>query len=83
VTVKSHPDYRTAFERRAEALAEIVAAAQDAGEIRADLPSRLIVQMLLGLVSDASYEEVIASGQIQLSEVIGAITQVFFTGLGR
>ena len=55
--VKAHPDYRRAFERRADTLAQIVAAAQSAGEIRADLPSRLIVQMLLGLVSAASYEE--------------------------
>jgi AcrR family transcriptional regulator len=81
VTVKSHPEYLLAFERRAAALAEIVAAAQAAGELRADLPSRLIVQMLLGLVSDASYEGLIADGQTTLTEVIDATTELFFRGL--
>lgn len=81
VTVKSHPEYLLAFERRAAALAEIVAAAQAAGELRADLPSRLIVQMLLGLVSDASYEGLIADGQTTLTEVIDATTDIFFRGL--
>ena len=81
MTVKSRPEYQLAFERRAAALAEIVEAAQDAGELRADLPSRLIVQMLLGLVSDASYEGLVAEGRTTLPEVTDAIIHVFFTGL--
>ncbi len=79
--LKSHPDYQRAFERRADTLAQIVQSAQAAGEVRADLPSRLIVQMLLGLVSDASYEGLVASGQATPGQVAGAITDVFFTGL--
>jgi AcrR family transcriptional regulator len=81
MSVKSHPEYQRAFERRASALAQIVEAAQKAGEIRADLPSQLIVQMLLGLVSNASYEELIAAGQTTPTEVTEAIIDVFFTGL--
>jgi TetR/AcrR family transcriptional regulator, regulator of autoinduction and epiphytic fitness len=81
MTVKSHPDYQLAFERRAAALDEIVAAAQADGELRADLPSRLIVQMLLGLVSDASYEGLIADGRTTLAQATDAIIDVFFTGL--
>ena len=81
ITVKSHPDYLRAFERRATALAQIVEAAQASGEIRADLPSRLIVQMLLGLVSDASYEGLIDAGLTAPAQVTDAIIQVFFTGL--
>ncbi len=81
MTVKSHPEYQRAFERRAAALAQVVEAAQDAGELRADLPSRLIVQMLLGLVSDAAYEGLIAAGQTTLPEVTEAILDIFFTGL--
>jgi AcrR family transcriptional regulator len=81
MTVKSHPDYQRAFEKRASALAQIVAQAQRASEIRTDLPSRLIVQMLLGLVSDASYEGLIADEQTTLPQVIDAIVEVFFTGL--
>jgi AcrR family transcriptional regulator len=79
--VKAHPDYRRAFERRADTLAQIVAAAQAAGEIRADLPSRLIVQMLLGMVSDASYEGIVAAGQATPTEIADAIVDVFFKGL--
>ena len=81
MSVKAHPEYQRAFERRASALAQIVEEAQAAGELRADLPSRLIVQMLLGLVSNASYEDLIAAGQTTLSEVADAIIAVFFTGL--
>ena len=81
MSVKSHPEYQRAYERRAAALAQIVEAAQKAGELRADLPSRLIVQMLLGLVSNASYEELIAAGQTTSVEVTAAIISVFFTGL--
>ncbi len=81
MTVKSHPDYRRAFEQRAEVLSQIVASAQEAGEIRADLLPRLIVQMLLGLVSDASYEDLITTGQTTLPEVTAAIIDIFFAGL--
>ncbi len=79
--VKSHPDYRRAFERRAAALAQIVAGAQRAGELRDDLPPGLIVQMLLGLVSDASYEGLIAGGQATPTGVVDAVVDVFFAGL--
>jgi len=70
-----------ALERRIAALAEIVEQGQEAGEFRADLPSRLIVQMLFGLVSNASYEELIAAGQTTPSQVTEAVTDIFFTGL--
>ena len=62
-------------------LAQIVESAQAAGELRPDLPSRLIVQMLLGLISDASYEGLVAAGQATPTQVAEAITDVFFTGL--
>lgn len=81
MSVKSHPEYQRASERRMSALAQIVKAAQEAGELRADLPSGLIVQMLLGLVSNTAYEELIAAGQTTLPEVAEAVISVFFTGL--
>ncbi|MGI4791646.1 MAG: TetR/AcrR family transcriptional regulator [Janthinobacterium lividum] len=81
MTIKSHPDYQRAFERRTAALAEIVEAGQEAGEIRADLLSRLIVYMMIGLMADASYEDLITAGQTTLTAVSEAIIDVFFTGL--
>jgi len=81
VSVKAHPDYRRAFERRASALAEIVASAQSDGDLRPDLPSRLIVQMLLGLVSDASYEGLVAADLVTPAVVAETIVDVFFQGL--
>ena len=80
ISLKSHPEYLLALEKRAAALARIVEAAQEAGAIRADLPSRLIVQMLFGLVS-ASYEELIAAGQTTPAQVADATRDVFFAGL--
>lgn len=81
MSVKAHPDYQRAFERRASALETIVAAAQEAGELRADLPPRLLVQMLSGLISSASYEDLIAAGETTLPEVTEAVLSVFFAGL--
>ncbi len=81
MSIKSHPDYRRAAERRTFALAQIVSAAQEAGELRADLPPHLIVRMLLGLVADTSYEDLIATGQTTLPEVAETVIAVFFTGL--
>ena len=78
--LKAHPDYRRAFERRADALAQVVAAAQAAGELRADLPSRLIVQMLLGLISSASHEDQALTEQAAPALVTEAIVEVFFSG---
>ncbi len=80
MSVKSHPEYLRVFERRAAALAGIVEKAQEAGELRADLPSRLLVQMLFGLVS-VSYEELIAAGQTTPAQVADATSDVFFAGL--
>lgn len=80
MSIKQHPDYRRAHERRTAALAEIVEAGQEAGELRADLPSRLIVQMLSGLVS-ASCEDLIATGQTTPAQVACAVTEVFINGL--
>ena len=81
MSVKAHPDYQRAFERRASALEVIVAAAQESGELRADLPPRLLVQMLSGLISSASYEDLITAGETTLPEVTEAVLSVFFTGL--
>jgi AcrR family transcriptional regulator len=79
--LKAHPDYKRAFEQRAAALARMVEAAQSAGELRADLPSALIVQMLLGLVSEPSYESLIAAGTASHAAVTDAVLDVFFQGL--
>ncbi len=79
--LKSHPDYLAAFEQRAAALARIVEDAQAQGELRAGLPPRLVVQMLLGLVSDAHYEDLIATGQASSAAVVDAVVTTFFRGL--
>ena len=81
VPVRAHPDYRRAFEQRAEALQEIVEAAQAGGEIRADTPSRLVVQMLLGLICEGQYEDLIATGTTSAEEVTQHIVDVFFAGV--
>lgn len=79
--IKAHPIYREAFERRASAIEEIVVAAQRAGQLRRDLNSRLVVQMLLGLVSDASYEGLISDGLATPEEVTESVIDLFFKGL--
>lgn len=79
--VKAHPDYKRAFEQRAAALARLVKAAQDSGELRTDLPAPVIVQMLLGLVSDASYEGLVAAGTVSPSDIANTVIDVLFKGL--
>lgn len=79
--LKSRPEYRSAFARRAEAIRRIVEDARAMGEIRQDLSDGLIVQMLFGLVSDANYEELIASGEASAEEVADAVVDLFFRGI--
>ena len=81
IPIRAHEDYRAAFERRAEVILRIVEAAQQAGEVCATLPSRVIVQMLLGLVCEAQYEHLIADGHSTPSEVTDVVVQVFFNGV--
>ena len=79
--IKSHPDYKDAFSRRAKVLETLVLAAQESGDIRSDISSKLVVQMLLGLVSDASYEDLIAEDSATVHDVIRTVVDLFFNGL--
>lgn len=79
--LKAHPDCQRALERRTVALAGIVEEAQAQGELRADLPPRLIVQMLLGLISDAHYEDLIIVDQTSPATIVDAVVTTFFRGL--
>lgn len=81
VPIKARPEYRRAFERRAAAITEIVDAAQQAGEIDVKLPGGLIVQMLLGLVVGAEYEELVASGEVSSADITERVVSVFFRGI--
>jgi len=79
--IKAHPEYRRAFIQRTEAINGIVKAAQSAREINTSLPSALIVQMLLGLVVGAEYEELIAASVISPADVTEMVVAAFFQGV--
>lgn len=79
--LKSRPECRSAFARRAEAIETIVADGQAAGDIRRDLPAGLIVQMLLGLMAETNYEELIAAGGASPEEIADAVIDLFFQGI--
>jgi AcrR family transcriptional regulator len=81
ISVKSHPEYLRAFERRSVVLADIVREAQTSGDIRNDLSPRLVIQMMLGLISDASYENLVATGETERTKLADIIIDVFFSGL--
>lgn len=78
--LKSHPEYRSAFAERTQAVEEMVADAQAAGQVRQDLPPALIAQMLFGLVSD-NYDGLIAAGQASPETVADAVVDMFLRGI--
>jgi AcrR family transcriptional regulator len=78
---KARPEYLVAFDRRFKALEDIVCQAQATKEIRTDIPSAIIVQMLLNLVADAQYEQLIAAGVVTPEEIVHSIFSSFFKGL--
>ncbi len=81
IPLKAHPDCRAVFGRRARVIAEIVEASQSAGEVSAQFPSAVIVQMLLAAVGDANYEEVVSSGMATQGQVIECVVELFLNGL--
>jgi AcrR family transcriptional regulator len=79
--VKARPEYRQAFDRRSAALAEIVAEAQDSGDIDPSMPAALIVHMLLALACEPGYEDLIESGKATAAELVENITATFLRGI--
>jgi AcrR family transcriptional regulator len=79
--IKSRPEYRAAFDLRAAALQQIVAQAQSDGGIRNDVPSAIVVQMLLSLVTETNYEELISTNGITPDQIVDSVLNTFFHGL--
>jgi AcrR family transcriptional regulator len=79
--LKSHPDYLCAFDRRTNAIAEIIEDAQRDGDIAPELASKVIVQILLAQVCDANYETLVDSGQSTVSQIVESVTTHFLRGI--
>ena len=79
--IKQHPLYIAQYNRMVLALTSLVEEAKTAGDIRADLPTQIVVRTLLSLVRDADYEDLVLSGETTLGELSGLLAQIFFKGI--
>ncbi|BDI30340.1 hypothetical protein CCAX7_23910 [Capsulimonas corticalis] len=81
--IKASPEYREAFDRRARAIQDIADAAVEAGQIQQGLSSAMVVQILLALVCDPSYEEMVDAGKATPAEVAESVALFFRRGVER
>ncbi|MCW3062547.1 MAG: transcriptional regulator, TetR family [Capsulimonas sp.] len=81
--VKASPEYREAFDRRARAIQEIADAAIEAGQIEPGLSSAMVVQVLLALICDPSYEQLVDSGKATPEEIASSVALFFRRGVER
>ena len=81
--IKANPEYREAFDRRARVIQEVADAAIEAGQIETGLSSAMVVQVLLALVCDPSYEDLVDSGKATPAEVADSVARFFRRGVER
>ena len=79
--VESHPDFIQEFEHLRTEIEGLFAAAQEAGQVKAGLPGRLLAQMLFTLMHGDKYDEMIAGGQTSAAEITETLITVFFDGI--
>ncbi len=79
--IKSRPEYLAVYERRSALIREIVEDAQDAGDVNRALPSALVVEMLIGFMGSAHYEDLIDAGEVTREQVIESIVATFLNGV--
>lgn len=79
--LKTHPDYVAVAGRRIDAIAEIVEAAQEVGEIDAAIPPKLLAQVIFNVVCTPEYDDLLARGEATLSDVEETVLTVIFRGV--
>ena len=80
---KSHPDYQRAAGRKIDAIADIVEAAQQMGDIDASMPPRLLAQMMFTVVCAPEYDDLIARGDANPKDIEETLVTMFFDGVRR
>jgi len=78
---KSHPDYQRAAGRKIDAIADIVEAAQQMGDIDAAMPPRLLAQMMFTVVCAPEYDDLIARGDAKVEDIEETLVKMFFDGV--
>lgn len=79
-TVMRHPLYQEQLHRLIAHLVELVEAAKVEGDIRSDLPTSVIVRMVVSIFR-SNYEEQISGDEPTPAEVSAAIVSVLFDGI--
>ena len=78
---KSHPDYQRAAGRKIDAIADIVAAAQQAGDVDSAMPPRLLAQMMFTVVCAPEYDDLVARGDARVNDIEKTLVRMFFEGI--
>ena len=80
---KSHPDYQRAAGRKIDAIADIIVAAQQTGDIDVTMRPRLLAQMMFTVVCAPEYDDLIARGDANPRDIEETLVTMFFNGVRR
>lgn len=80
-SVVQHPLFQEQRDRMTAALAGLVDAAKEAGDIDARFPTSIVVHMLMCAVREASYGDVLERSRYSLPELSSLLVAMLFDGL--
>jgi len=78
---RSHPAYVAAAARRVQAVTDIIAAGQAAGDIDSASSPKLLAHMLFNLACAPDYDAVIAEGDATPRQIAETVLRVFLGGI--
>lgn len=79
--VSRHPLFQARRDRLVAAFGELVDAAKADGDLRTEIPTRVVVQAMLSLVRDFDYAELMASGHVSADSLSRELISIFLDGV--
>lgn len=79
--LKRHPLYQAQHEHMVELIRAMVDEAKADGSIKQNIPTPIIIQMILSNIREASYGDLITGGVCTLPELSDAIVNIILNGL--
>jgi AcrR family transcriptional regulator len=81
--IRQHPDYLDQHARLRARFAELIEEAKVAGDIRPELSTEVVLRVFESLVRDIDYADLLAAGNITITDMADSLVTIFFEGVGR
>lgn len=79
--VSGHPRFLAQYRRMVSAFSGLVDTAKAEGDIKAQIPTRIMVQAMLGLTRDFDYAEMVASMEVSPERLSESLAAIFLEGV--